>query len=327
VQGIVEGAAPRDLTLRTGPGGPSIVEGRLQGAWISVLRGSSSEVFSWRGVILPVVVVAVVATVVACARKPGREVEQALGVLLVALVAVWLQWPTSLLTGLVPAAPLLLLGVALVVRSASGRRPSRAAGVGDREPLAPDPVPGDRSLRRLLVMVALFAGAVLAKGYADGGGFQWGGRFFSPLLVPAAAVAAIGLGRLVADRPGPVRRTTTALLVGIGLVSAVVPVLALGETRSQVAPIYAEVARNGGAVNVTTSTQLPRLTWREDLDWLVAPREEVGDLLTTMHRAGITRVTAVVPVDLPDAELGPWRAFEDRGPLDRTGLRTVVLTA
>ena len=61
------------------------------------------------------------------------------------------------------------------------------------------------------------------------------------------------------------------------------PVVSLGTTRAGVEPLYAAVAASASAANVTTSEQLPRLVWREDLAWLVAPPDEVGDLLETMR--------------------------------------------
>ena len=303
VEAIVGGAAPRDLTMRAAPDGPSLLVGRLQGAWISVVRGEQSRdlrccaassfrwrcASSWRWCSAP------------AARRGTRSSSRSASVV-AALLAVWAGWPTSLLTGLVPAAPLLVLGVVVAWR----RR---------REP----------SLAWLMAAMAGFASLVLATQYADGGGFQWGGRFFSALLVPAAAAAALGIGALVEDRPLAVRRTTTGALAALGIVAGLMPVVALGTTRAEVGPIYDEVAASASAANVTTSQQLPRLMWRQDLDWLVASPDEVGDLLETMRRGGVEQVTAVVPETVPLAELGRWSEAFDRGDLDQTGLRIVVL--
>jgi hypothetical protein len=65
--------------------------------------------------------------------------------------------------------------------------------------------------------------------------------------------------------------------------------------------------------------------WRQGLSWLVAPGDEVGDLLERMRQAGIEQVTAVVPDTLPIDELGHWSQVTDRGELDQTGLRVLVL--
>ena len=58
------------------PTAPAIVEGRSQGAWISVLRGSSpGSVRGPTGLILPVALVVVVVVVIRAARSEGHEVE------------------------------------------------------------------------------------------------------------------------------------------------------------------------------------------------------------------------------------------------------------
>ena len=86
----------------------------------------------------------------------------------------------------------------------------------------------------VLVTAGLYTAALFATQYPDGGNFQWGGRFLTPLVVPLAAVAAMGLGALVERRPEPRHAplaTTLALLV---LVSSVGGVVALGTGREQV---------------------------------------------------------------------------------------------
>ncbi len=214
----------------------------------------------------------------------------------------WAARPTSLVTGLAPAAPLLVLGAVLAV----GRL--RRYGFG---PVA--------------AATGLLGAAVVATQYSDGGGYSWGGRFFAPLLVPSGVMAAVGLRRLVDARPPDLRVTTTRTLVALTLAITLIPVTVLGLTRADVEPIYTTVAASASPANVTTSEQLPRLMWRQDLDWLVAPPDEVGDLLESMRRAGVQQVTAVVPDTLPLRELGDWPEATDRGDLDPTGLRIVVL--
>ena len=112
VEAIVGGGAPRDLTMRGTTDGPGIVDGRIQGMWISAAAGHSPDLFAARGLILPVALVVVVVVVIRAARSEGHEVELALASLVATVLAVWAYWPTSLITGLVPASPLLVLGVA-----------------------------------------------------------------------------------------------------------------------------------------------------------------------------------------------------------------------
>ena len=53
--------------------------------------------------------------------------------------------------------------------------------------------------------------------------------------------------------------------------------------------------------------------------------DEVVDLLETMRHDNVRKVTAIVPLELPLSALDRWPSVADRGRLDRTGLRIVVL--
>ena len=54
----------------------------------------------------------------------------------------------------------------------------------------------DRTHRFLAVTCGLFAIAVLATQHPDGGGLEWGGRYFSPALVAVAVMSSGGVARL-----------------------------------------------------------------------------------------------------------------------------------
>ena len=71
-----------------------------------------------------------------------------------------------------------------------------------------------------------------ATQYADGGNFQWGGRFLTPLIVPLAGVAA---GDWASSARPPPRTAAAAFLVGslaaLALLVSVCGVAALGTGR------------------------------------------------------------------------------------------------
>ncbi|WP_390506333.1 hypothetical protein, partial [Staphylococcus pseudintermedius] len=76
-------------------------------------------------------------------------------------------------------------------------------------------------------ITVLFAGAIVATQYADGGAVQWGGRFFAPITVPLAILVVVGLDRLLgalADgaADGPEERGASQMRISRGLVGALV---------------------------------------------------------------------------------------------------------
>jgi hypothetical protein len=67
--------------------------------------------------------------------------------------------------------------------------------------------------RLLVVYIAVVAVGVIATQYADGGSVQWGGRFFSAIVVPAAVLLAWVLVDARVLEQLPFRAATGALLV------------------------------------------------------------------------------------------------------------------
>ena len=155
--------APSDLVARVGPDGSGGTVGgtylldRLQGIWHSTFEGTAAGPLTVR-LLLPVALALVVAAVVR-GRTDRAAPELAVGGLAALAVLVWVVHPTALVRGFLPAAPVVVLGVVVALA---------AVGGATDEPL-------------LLGTAALFTLAVYATQYADGGNFQWGGRFLTPL--------------------------------------------------------------------------------------------------------------------------------------------------
>jgi hypothetical protein len=107
----------------------------------------------------------------------------------------------------------------------------------------------------LLVGAAGFGLAVVATQYDDGGGLQWGGRYFAPLLVPVGAVAAVGLLRVLPSVPA--RRAGGALLAATALGSLVIT----DQIRETNLKVVHQVDAAGQPVVLVAGEQIARLDW------------------------------------------------------------------
>jgi hypothetical protein len=304
VGAIVDGAAPNDLVARSdplAPEQPSFLAGRLDGIWHSTLSGAGgTDALRW---LLPLLVVAAIGAVLAARRSEGPVPEVALGAALAVGLLAWAADPISLIEGFVPAAPILVLGAVAALAL-------RRAGHG---------------VALLATATGLFLLALYATQYPDGGAFQWGGRFLMPVVVPLAALAAVGLGALLDARPAPRRRTFGTLLAAVAVASAVHGVAAVGSYREGVGALYQEVEAAASPVNVTSSDLLPRLMWREDLPWLRATNGDLDVLLEHLREEGVERVTVVAEPEEHRAATRRWSSVDDRGPLGGTPLHITVL--
>lgn len=186
--------------------------------------------------------------------------------------------PHEAVTGLVTAWPLALLGLLLV----------RGRGAGSTTGL-------------LGLTTALFAAAVLATQYAEGGGLEWGGRFLSPILVPIAVLAIAGLIRAFDSIPAEHdRRYATALLSALALVTALFALATAGSLRAREDGIVAALERHPATVTVTTRPAYPRIAWRADdrLTWMLTDDARLPTLLEYLRLSGVD-VNVVVPEDTP----------------------------
>ena len=188
--------------------------------------------------------------------------------------------PHDAVTGLVTAWPLALLGLLLVRWRGSGSATTGLLGLTS----------------------ALFAAAVVATQYAEGGGLEWGGRFLSPILVPIAVLATAGLARALDSIPdGQDRRYATALLAALGVVTAVFALATAGSLRAREDGIVAALERHPAAVTVTTRPAYPRIAWRADdrLTWMLTDDARLPTLLEHLRLSRASTSTSSCRTDTP----------------------------
>jgi hypothetical protein len=178
-------------------------------------------------------------------------------------------------TGLLAAWPVLVLGLVLVPRARLAERP----------------------IALVAAVAALFAAAVLATQYAEGGGLEWGGRFFSPALAPLAVLAAVGL-----RGAGPLVRPAA---IGIGVAPALLGLAVVASARSSAEPFFDEVAEAAGTapLAVTTIEHLPRALWEHDdeIAWMMAPEADLAGLLDDLVAGGVDDVVLVTSASVDRA--------------------------
>ena len=249
---------------------------------------------------------AMLALVVAAAVLARRRPADRGGVLLLAgtaagaaLGALVLD-PDALVPGLLVTLPAVAAGVALLRRE-TFRSPAAALAGGT---------------------FAVFALAVLATQYPQGGSGEWGGRYFAvglPLLVPLALAG-------LADRRGRVDRVAArgglAALVACTAAVSVMAVASLGSNHRYTADLMARVERGGEQVGdrpvmVATAGAVPRLAWAtfDRQRWLLADADDEDDLshlVAGLRTAGVARFGLVTN-----------RLQRDVARLERAGARVV----
>lgn len=302
----IVGTAGTALEVKSTEAHYSYLGGRVNGLWASTLSGS--DLAAWAPV-LPVVLLVPLA-VVAWRRRIARPDVVAVAIGGYALVMALLQVmkPSMLVTGFVPAWPLVPIGLV-------------ACGAGLW-----------RRYRLLSLTVALTALAIWATQYPDGGVFQWGGRFLMVLAVPAAVLAADGIRRLLdeaAEAGGVAVRKTAVFgaVVALAVVGAVAPVVALRTTREQFVDTLGTVEAASGPVAVTTSTEMPRLMWRSDIDFLRVDKADVDEALTRLREAGYDEVSLIATAEVAEQAAPSFGQIEDRTEVPSTDLSVWTLTA
>lgn len=175
--------------------------GRMAAVWTSLLSPSHDAPEWTSAVVLVVLVLVIGAAVLARRGAPGRSVVVALSLAAAASLLLAVA-PADLITGLVPAVPLVFAGL-LLLRSSDLR---------------------DDAVRSCLGVAALTAFGVIATSYTAGGGAEWGGRYFHivlPLLVPPALLG------LRAGRERLDGHSALAATVAVGILAAAPTGLAL----------------------------------------------------------------------------------------------------
>lgn len=262
----------RGQDVRSGRDVVDFLGGRLDGIWHSLLQGAHNTPVESVIVMVALTMVAFAAWA-AVRRRPGwaRDAQVGLAVAALLYAVRWAAGPDQSMTGLLAAWPVAVLGVLL----AAGRR-----------------LPG---VALLALVTGLFALGVAATQYRNGGGFEWGGRFFSPAAVPLAVLACLGVRGLVAAPPW--RRAPIPGLVG----ALVVLPLATGlsvvrEVRPILGGVVDDVEASGASLVITHSPALPPAAWRTypDVAWMVMPKSEMPEAVTRVRQVSGARVDIVV---------------------------------
>ncbi|MGH9177726.1 MAG: hypothetical protein ACRD0N_04130 [Acidimicrobiales bacterium] len=285
------------------------VEGRAEGAWNSLFQGSLGE---QRAALLVAggMVMVLFGAWVARRRRPNWQrdtlVAMAVATLLYALRL--RSDATQPITGFLAAWPLALLGLVLV----------------PREHL--------RKAHVLVVSVGLFSLAVLATQYRIGGGREWGGRFFFPMVVPVAVLACLGLRHGLASARAD--RAAWKALAGLGVLLAVLPTVAgfrvLHTSRTQVGAILREVAGGEPTLIMTHVSGLPPFAWQEypEVGWLAVPPREFAEVAARLRAAGVEDLLLLGPKTTEPTDVPTYTAEDVTGPeADRRGWRTFRLRA
>lgn len=261
--GIADGSSAA-VTARDGGAG---LADRVQGLRIALVDGAigSEAAKAWA----LMAIAAVAAALILAWRDRGRLSLFALAVSVAAVGARTVAAPDDPATGLLAAAPALVLALGWL----------RGARIEHRWVIA-----------ALAVFVAGLAGSI----YADGGSIQWGGRFLSPVLGPVAAMAGVAIWRLVeatsVESPRLVAGCVAgALLVVQGASAVIVP----NELRKSGEAAVGRIAAQGELVVLAHGGQAARLDWRawRDRCWIAIP--EAGDVaqaratLDVLEQSGI----------------------------------------
>ena len=283
----VVGGPVQGLSLREGDA-TSYLGGRVQGVWHELLQGAYED---RRASTLALVALFAVVGLAWIALRRGdrhwpRRLAVACGLAGLALVARWALVPDDPIPGFLTAWPVALLGLMLV------RWRGSAVAV-----------------RALGAVGVLFAVAVLATQYPEGGGLEWGGRFLSPLVVPVAVLAALGLATRLDQLPAtPGRALGVASLAGVAVVTAVVGLATVASGRLVHDRLVTAVTRHPADVTVTTVDALPRLAWRADdrFTWMRASAGELPGLLARLRSGGVERVSVVTSSSVRLQAVSPY---------------------
>lgn len=264
----ITGSGTATFDARSNPDtvGRGFLDERFMGAVRSLLDGSDAV----PRLVVAVALLVVIGASVAAASGRRRAVgpwQVGATVLLVLLVLRVVAEPTFAVTGMLFAWPIVVIGVAAALPSLR------------------------RSMPVETVVAVSFIGAVLATQYADGGGDQWGGRFYAPATVALAAIATVGLRRLLRGFEGSDRaRAASATLIVVALVPLIAGVAVVHSARAASERLFDDVAAASEGIVITTYRQLPRSMWSYDVRWLVVDGddggEELGGLLDSLGRDG-----------------------------------------
>jgi hypothetical protein len=334
--GAIVGGGPQNLAIRGET--DSFLIGRVKGGWHELFQAGLVRAPADVAVLVAMGLLVGVGylSLRRWTARSGRDLTVA-ALAAAVLYVLYLRWePLAVITGLFAAWPLALLGTVLFVgvRRAPDETvdvddgppapvglgsPALAGPLGPRSPALAGPL-GPRSpalagpLGPLVIglTTGLFAAAVIATQYSGGGGAEWGGRFFSPVLAPLAVLATAGLVRALGVVPRPDRRRVVAVLAVVATTTAVVGLLAVGNRRLAQDRMAQAIAGHPMPVTVTTFSGLARMAWVTDgeVTWMYTDKTGLAGLLEHLDRQGVRQVGLVTAAgdDLP---VGPYGTVEE----------------
>ncbi|MGH1494193.1 MAG: hypothetical protein ACRBK7_33180 [Acidimicrobiales bacterium] len=240
---------------------------------------------------------ACVVTAGVLARRGPSANQSAQLLLVAALAAVLARFavaPAALVPGLFAAFPVLFAGLLLV----------------DRATLT------EERIGELLAGFALFCGAVLATQYRQGGGGEWGGRYFAVGLPLGISVAVVALTRAASQFERADRRRTGGLLAATMVVMSTMGVVGLRTVRNETEQLAADI---GAAVEQIDADDRPvvlssipglgRWMW-DDLDqgrWLRVPQDDLPTTARRLRELGVDQLAFVSQRPNEELELlKPW---------------------
>jgi hypothetical protein len=280
-------------------------EGRLEGAWNSLLQGSVDRRRE-TVVVAGALVLTVFAARVLRRRRVGwrRDAAVALSGAVVLYALRFGAVGTDPIPGMLAAWPLALLGLGLLTRS------------------------NLRSAAPLFVATTAFGFAVLATQYRFGGGREWGGRFFFPFLVPLAVLASLGLRQVLGSEEAP-RRALAGFAVVLALLPTLTGLRMLRVSRQQTGAIVEEVTAGGPALVVTHVQTLPPFAWRTypEVGWMAVQPGQFTEAASRLEQRGVQGWVLLAPATTSATEMAGYRAVDVTGPEARSrGWRTLQLS-
>jgi len=269
VDRIAPGTAVADGEFSSGV---RYLEGRFSGAGNSLLYGAGEYRLGRLLAVAAIVFVAGAGFLLFRRRDVGAATVAAVtGLALIALRSLVVA-PFDL-AGLFVASPLLVVAAFGVRRSDLDRRVV-AAGA----------------------WAATFAGAVLLTQYPEGGAWDWGGRFFLPLLIPAVVGSVIVWRRALASAGPGDRRRIASLAVALVVVPTLLGLYATTALRAEFRQATDDAVATGAPHVIRTPRFIARTSWSEipDGDWMAASTPaDVAALLAGLRRSGAGPVAVV----------------------------------
>lgn len=183
--------------------------------------------------------------------------------------------------------------------------------------------------KRAVAMTALvFTAALAGVDYSNGGGFQWAGRYLSPITVPIALLAVVAVSQIDETRAiGSVqdRGLARAVLVGLAVVPTASGLYSMASVRDVNRQLLLDAHRVSAPVVITPIASLPRLDWQRypEVTYLLTGSSGIRatlELASSAMPPSIGVVGGGEPPQLagyalskPDPSLGVWEYTRSAG--------------